>query len=62
MLTKDKAAGLGTAAASRNDYAPHFTTPAATLLVRMSAEFSAIAEYRPLAMRAATPATSGGTR
>jgi RNA chaperone ProQ/FINO-like protein len=30
---------------------PHFTTPAAALLAGLSAEFSVIAEYRPLALK-----------
>jgi len=63
-MPEEKAAGLGTAAASRSDYTRNYTIPATTLLTRLSAEFQVIAKYRPLAigihlaMRAATPGTS----
>ena len=42
-MPEEKAAGLRTAAASRSDYTRNYTIPAATLLTRLSAEFSVIA-------------------
>ena len=50
MMPEEKAAGLGTAAASTIDYTRNYTIHAATLLTRLSRELPVIAEYRPLAI------------